>query len=99
MGAGAVAITRLPTSSPRRRPADDLDPVPERSRSRASSRAIDARTAESVKISVRTAADAAATAAAVETAEFSCADFTAPYCATLRRAYTRNRKGGGVWAI
>jgi len=48
---------------------------------------------------VRTAADAAATATSAETARSSRAEFTAPYCATLRRVYTRKSIGGGVCMI
>jgi hypothetical protein len=74
---GAQAITRRATSSPRRLLAI-ARLVPE-SRSRSSSRAIDARTVESVIISVSTAADAVATAASAETAGFSRAEFAAAY--------------------
>src|SRR5215210_6109767 len=65
----------------------------------ASSRPIDARTAESVKSPESTAADAPATAARGDTARFSRAEFTAAYWATLSRVYTRKRNGGGVCAI
>ena len=102
-GGGAQVVTRRATSSPRRLPAiassapRDADLAC--SRSCSSSRAIEARTVESVSRSERMAADALATAASDETARSPCAEFAAAYWATLRRAYTRKRNGGGVCAI
>src|SRR5687768_13979600 len=100
---GAQAITRRAMSTPRLLPATArsaaLDPALARSRSRASSREIDARTVESANISVSTAADALATAASDDTARLSRAEFTAPYWAILRSVYTRNSIGGCVCAI
>lgn len=94
---GAEAITRRATSSPTRLPArvrsPPRDPVPACSRSRASSRAIEARTAESANSSVSTAADAVATAASAETARSRSVELAAAYWATLSMEYTRKRNG------
>ena len=85
---GADAIVRPARSSPRRWPAEASpalrDPTRARSRSNDSSRAIDARTAESGNCVVRMAAEAVATAASDETARLPFAEFTAAYCVTLR---------------
>src|SRR6202165_4789608 len=103
LNGGAQAITRLATSSPIRLPAiarpAPRDPVCACSMSRVSSRAIDARTVESLNSCVNTAAEALATATSEETARLSLAEFAAPYCAMLRRVYTRKSIGGGGCAI
>src|SRR5687768_3605910 len=84
---GAHAITRWATSSPSFLPAfagpAAPDPLRVRSMSRASSRAIDARTAESLNSSDNTAAEALAMATSEETARLPVAEFTAPYWARL----------------
>jgi hypothetical protein len=85
---GAHAITRRATSSPRFFATVIFSGVREatgtRSMSRASSRAIDARTAESLNISLSAAAEALAIAASTEIPRLSFAEFAAPYCAMLR---------------
>src|SRR4051812_26689739 len=99
IGGGAPARTRAATSSPRRLPAvvrSARDPA--RPRSRASSAAIETRTAESVYRLVSTAAEAAAAAASAERVRAWRAEFTAADCAALSSAYTGNSIGGGLGA-